>query len=426
MKSVFVFAVAALFATALRADFPVTDGSVICVGGDSILDWGNGATYIETYLRLCAGQKNTSCFRDASGGTTMNYFKATMRDMMPFLRPTHFIMMYGMNDGGLRYSEANASAYRTNITEIVRYFRDVCRCDVVVATPSPVDTYGWTLNSQGYTGHDSLVMRYDNLRRLAGIARATAAAEGARVASIFEYCDEIMPKAKRDRGEKYSILGADGVHAKDNGQMLFAYAFLEQLLGRNEIGSIVIDVKAGKVETSAGHRVRGYAKGVAEIESERYPFCFNSRRDENPERDAYGLVKYLAFEGKFNLFKLVVRGLEREKAQVRWGRVAKTFTRAELEAGVNLAREWVSETPFQESFAQVLSQVDRRQRRLEGVLRSGINGRQGLDVKYKDDKELIEVYRKLGEKLFKIRARESQALAATIRPVRHVIEVVPL
>ena len=41
MKSVFVFAVAALFATALRADFPVTDGSVICVGGDSILDWEN-------------------------------------------------------------------------------------------------------------------------------------------------------------------------------------------------------------------------------------------------------------------------------------------------------------------------------------------------------------------------------------------------
>lgn len=103
--------------------------------------------------------------------------------------------------------------------------------------------------------------------------------------------------------------------------------------------------------TSAGHCVRGYAKVVAEIESERCPFCFNSRRDENPERDAYGLVKYLAFEEKFNLFKLVVRGLEREKAQVRWGRVAKTFTRAELEAGVNLAREWVSETPFQESFA---------------------------------------------------------------------------
>ena len=41
MKGVFVFAVVVLFATALRAEFPVTDGSVICVGGDSILDWGD-------------------------------------------------------------------------------------------------------------------------------------------------------------------------------------------------------------------------------------------------------------------------------------------------------------------------------------------------------------------------------------------------
>ena len=85
---------------------------------------------------------------------------------------------------------------------------------------------------------------------------------------------EVMSKAKEKYGKTYHLAGGDGVHPDRNGHLVMAYAFLKALGCDGNLGEISVDLAGGKAEASGGHKVLSYDAGTVEIESTRYPFCF--------------------------------------------------------------------------------------------------------------------------------------------------------
>lgn len=74
-----------------------------------------------------------------------------------------------------------------------------------------------------------------------------------------------------------------------------------------------------------------------------------------------------------NRYTLVVKNLSAATADVTWGKTTKTFAKAELEAGVNLA-EAFPENPFSEPFSLLDRAVgDKQNRETRAVERRALN-----------------------------------------------------
>src|SRR5439155_3976614 len=118
-------------------------------------------------------------------------------------------------------------------------------------------------------------------------------------------------------GKEYHLAGADGVHPGHNGHLVMAYAFLKAMGCDGEIGTITADVGGAKAEASEGHKSVSCEKGVIEVESTRYPFCFFGT-PSSPDATS-GVIEYLPFNQELNRLVLVVKGAEEgQKYRVTW------------------------------------------------------------------------------------------------------------
>ena len=112
-------------------------------------------------------------------------------------------------------------------------------------------------------------------------------------------------EAKQRCGQDYMIAGKDGVHPGWAGHLVMAYAFLKAMGLDGQIGTITLDLAAGKATASEGHRVLAAEPGRIEIESSRYPFCAAGPANEDSSlRSGMTLVP---FNNDLNRFLLVVR-----------------------------------------------------------------------------------------------------------------------
>src|SRR5947199_104071 len=78
----------------------------------------------------------------------------------------------------------------------------------------------------------------------------------------------------KKHGDQFIVVGPDGVHPSQNGQLCMAYAFLKGLGVDGNIGTITVDLAANKAEATDGHKVLAVNNGAVELESTKYPFCF--------------------------------------------------------------------------------------------------------------------------------------------------------
>src|SRR5207253_754656 len=142
-----------------------------------------------------------------------------------------------------------------------------------------------------------------------------------------------------------------------NGQLIMAYAFLKVLNADGTIGEIAVDLNAD-AKATPGHRVVSSQNGVTEIESSRYPFChFGDPKSANSTRS---ILPFLPFDQELNRFMLTVLNLKSDRATVMWGNEKKSFTKAQLEKGVNLAAEF-PDNPFASAFQKVDGMVAAKQ-----------------------------------------------------------------
>ena len=388
-------------------------GDYVAVIGDSITEQRKYSLFIEEYLTMCQPAAELKQTQFGWSGETSWGFEARMKNDMLRFKPTVATTCFGMNDGGYSpMNEQKASRYREAQTKIVRRMKEAGVRFIVVGSPGCVDVQTFRNRNR-----ELAEMYNKTLASLRDISKEVAEKEGVAFADVFDPMVDVMNKAEAKYGEKYHVCGGDGVHPDNNGHLVMAYAFLKGLGCSGDIGTITVDLKSGKAEATEGHKVLSASDGSVEVESSRYPFCFYG--DPVRTDSTRGVLEFLPFNQDLNRLTLVVKNAGSGKVKVTWGSSSKEFDAAQLDKGINLAAEFLT-NPFSGQFKRLEDQIARKQE-LETLLvkrmltqmpqeeRNAPGAKDALEHAATDgiatDKDL------------------SAAVTASVTPVKHTIKV---
>jgi lysophospholipase L1-like esterase len=427
LTGLLVSMILAAFTAVGAAEKNLPPNAHLAIVGDSITQQTKYSVYMEAYLLMCAGRKDILVAQYGWGGERANGFAARAENDLEYFKPTVVTLCYGMNDGAYTfYTEKIGSTYEKNMRDIIEKLKKLGVADIIVGSPGAVDTlYYKRLRSSQDPGEKTPAEIYnDNLKHLRNIDEKLAKEFKLTFADVHTPLIEAMAKAKAKLGDKYDVCGRDGVHPNSNGHLIMAYAFLKALGCEGNIGEVTIDMK-GKASASDGHKVLSGKDGKVEIESEKYPFCFDtSTTDSRSNRSI--LPFFLAFNKELNRFILKVSNLNADKAKVVWGKESKEFTKAQLEQGINLAAEFVK-TPFDSNFNKVQGAISQKQRYETQFIKGLVSNFRALNKKDpKTDPELIELTDKLKKKIFEGQKKKEDEVKKLIVPVKYKIEVTPI
>ena len=417
-----VFAISILTTVPVEAaESALSPGARVAIIGDSITEQKLYSKYMEAYLVACSGVPDITVFQFGWGGETAQGFAARLEnDLAPF-KPTVATTCYGMNDGQYRpYAADIGKNYEANMRKVVTGLRNAGVQKIVVGSPGAVDTHYFVrTNFAPLSGADGY---NQNLGTLRDIDRKIASEMGTGFADVHQPMLDAMPKAKAALGANYDVCGKDGFHPGQNGHLVMAYAFLRGLGCDGNIGEITVDMK-GKATSNSGHKLLASAAGSAELESTRYPFCFEG--DEKSSSGTRSIAPFFPFNEELNRFTLKVKNLSANKAKVTWGDESKEFTRAQLKSGVNLAAEF-SKTPFDAQFRKLMQAVGTKQNFETAMIKNMVTSFRQFSREAKDDAELALAFAKVGERLNVRQQQLDAGMRKTIVPVTHTITVTAL
>ena len=396
-----------------RAETHLKDNDVVAVCGDSITEQKLYSMYIEDYLLMCKPRQGIRTAQFGWGGEVAPGFLSRMSNDVLWLKPTVATTCYGMNDGGYSpMDEAKAKRYRAATREIVKKFKEAGVRTIIVGSPGAVDTDFFK------RGNGGAEMYNKTLSELRDIAKQVAEEEGVLFANVFDAMYTAMPKAKAKLGNQYHVCGPDGFHPAPNGHLIMAYAFLKAMGCDGNIGTITLDARSGKAESTEGHKLLSSDSTSVELESSRYPFCFYG--NETSPDGTRSIVPFLPFNDELNRYTLVVQNAATPRVKVTWGNASKEFAAEQLAKGINLAVEFVAENPFSEPFRKA-EQAVRQQQNYETPLHK--NFLHNLAPYYQlvpEEKEALD--RIAGKVQAKDKELFDQA-AAAVKPVKHVIRI---
>lgn len=394
-------------------------GNKIAIIGDSITEQKLYSKFMEAYLHACTGVPDLHVFQFGWSGEQASGFAARMENDLTVFNPNIATTCYGMNDGGYQpYQDGIGKNYENNMRKILEKMEKLGVKSVVVGSPGAVDA-NFFRPGQTMGDKPAHVAYNDNLAHLRDIDRSLANEKKYLFADVHATMFDAMTKAQATLGKEYDVCGRDGFHPGNNGQLLMAYAFLKGLGLDGSIGEIAVDLK-GTSTASSGHKILSSAVGSLELESVRWPFCFQG--DEKSSNGTRSIVPFTAFNEDLNRFTLKVKGLDSSMATVKWGDVEKKFSREQLAAGINLAAEY-SETPFDSAFQKLLDAIAAKQNFETYMIKSIITDFRSLPKELAADAELqkgIEIFRS------RLAARQQELDGAVHRnlvPVKHVLRV---
>lgn len=347
-----------LYGTVVSAEpIALQAGDKVAVCGDSITEQKQYSVYIEQYLLACQPKANLRAMQFGWGGETVWGFAGRVQNDVLGFSPTVATTCYGMNDGGYGpLKPETATKYRDTTTALIKTFKDGGVRAIVIGSPGVVDT-------DTYKRAGGAEVYNKTLGELRDIGKQVAADAGVGFADVHAAMLDAMTKFKAANPGK-PFAGGDGVHPGANGHLAMAYAFLKALGCDGNIGTITVDINAGKAEASEGHKVINADAKTAnggtltlDIESSRYPFVAPGKADD--ATSARGALPYLPFNEELNRFCLVVTGVT-GKAKVTWGEQSKEFAADDLAKGINLAAEF-PDNPFSTPFAKVEAVVRKQQ-----------------------------------------------------------------
>ena len=404
--------VAAFCGRCPAADAKLQPNDYVAIIGDSITEQKLYSLFIEDYLLMCKPAPDLRATQFGwSGETAIGYSRRMANDTLRF-HPTVATTCFGMNDGG--YSPMNpdkARQYRESQQSVVQQLKKAGVRMIVVGSPGCVDSDTYRKNP------DTAAMYNKTLAEERDIARKLAEEEGVVFANVFDPMMDVMAKAKAKYGKEYHLAGPDGVHPDRNGHLVMAYAFLKALGCDGDIGTITVDLAADKAEGTDGHKVLSCKRGVVEVESSRYPFCFAG--NETRPAATRGVIEFFPFNEDLNRFKLVVKGASSQKLKVTWGESSKEFAAADLAKGINLAAEFL-DNPFGDAFRTVESAIAKQQNMEVNLVKSQVHNLMDYQRMVPEEAQAFE---RVAEKLV---ARDKQARdesAAAVVPVKHTIKI---
>jgi len=392
----------------------------LAIAGDSITEQKLYSKFIETYLLTAGGRPDVHVFQFGSGGETAGGFDGRLKNDLSMFSPNVVTLCYGMNDGTYRpYDEAIGKRYEDSMRSILKKLTED-KIHVVVGTPGAVDSKFFARPfPANYKAADSY---NDSLGKLGELGRKLSGEFHQGFADVHGPMMDVMVKAKAANGDDFDVCGRDGVHPGPNGHLAMAYAFLKALGCDGNVGEIVMDA-TGKTTVSSGHKVVTSAAGTVELESERYPFCFDP--DAKSSASNRSLLPFLPFNQDLNRLTLKVTHLKSDKANVTWGEERHEFTKAQLEAGINLAAEFTN-TPFDKAFGAVMNAVASKQAYETIIIKGMITQFRAFGAEIQKDPELGTIFDTLRKKFVTTHARLDSEAHAKVVPVKHTLTVTPL
>lgn len=389
----------------------------VAICGDSITEQKTYSAYIEDYLIACQPAPKLQASQFGWGGETSWGFLERMKNDVLGFKPSVATLCYGMNDGD--YSKTNPDRlkqYTDALTRIVRTFKSAGTREIVVGSPGAVDTTSF----KGALFRPISPDDYNQtLRDFSAAAASVAEKEGVVFANLQEPMLEVMAKMKEKYGPDYLLVGDDGIHPREAGHLIMAYAFLKALGCDGNIGTITLDAAAGQATADDGHRILSATPSTIEIESTRYPFCF--RGDPSKPDATSGVIEFLPFNEDLNRLTLIVKNAPIDAATIKvtWGAEMREFPRADLEKGINLAAEFLN-NPFSEPFHQVHEAVLRQQRYETPMMKDLLHSIP--DWKHHLGEQAVP-YAEFTNNLIAIDEALRQAAVASVVPVKHQIRV---
>ena len=330
-------------------------GDRLAICGDSITEQKMYSRIMETYLTVCTPDLEIATRQFGWSGEKADGFLARMTNDVLRFEPNVATTCYGMNDHQYRpYEEAIGERYRRYMTAIVESFK-AHKVDVVLGSPGCVGKKpSWSKD----TNATSLALN-KNLLELRNIGLEVARSETVRFADVFWPMLKGGYEAQATYGTNFNIAGKDGVHPDWSGQLVMAYAFLKAFGLDGDLGSITFDLKSNSAQATGGHSVVSANHGAVELRSSRYPFCISNTNltTDNSIRAGMSLVP---FTEDLNRFHFRIKNGSGSRYKVTWGKESKTFSAAQLKAGINLAEEFPI-NPFAEAFSKVDKAVAAKQ-----------------------------------------------------------------
>lgn len=411
-----------LAAPALFAASQLPPNARVAIIGDSITEQKLYSKFMEAYLLACTGRKDIHVMQFGWSGETASGFAARCLNDLAGFQPNVATTCYGMNDGGYQpWKDSIGQGYEANMRNVLKQLNAAGVKHMVVGSPGAVDSKFFGTRAS-FGAQNSAVGYNDTLAHLGAIAKKLAGENHQTFANVHSAMFDAMPKAKAALGDDYPVCGGDGFHPGPNGQLLMAYAFLKGLGVDGDIGTITVDAK-GTAAATDGHKVLSSAAGKVELESTRWPYCFDA--DPKNANSTRSITPFTPFNQDLNRFTLKVKNLGAANAKVTWGAATKEFSREQLEAGVNLAAEFPA-TPFDGQFAKLVDALGRKQAFETSMIKGLVTNFRQFANDAKADPELEKAFDTVRTKL---QARQ-QVLDAearkTLVPVKHTLTLTGL
>ncbi|NLS97920.1 MAG: SGNH/GDSL hydrolase family protein [Planctomycetaceae bacterium] len=388
------------------------EGDRLAICGDSITEQKMYSRIIETYLTVCVPQLKVTVRQYGwSGEKTDGFLRRMDQDCLRF-KPTVATLAYGMNDSRYRpFDVTNGRWYEDHYTAIVRRFKEN-GVRVVVGSPGCAGKIAeWVKSRTGTLDQHNV-----HLCALRDIAMAVAEQEEVRFADIFWPMLQAQVLAPAQHGatadDPYEVAGKDGIHPGWAGQVIMAWAFLRAMGLDGEIGTITVDLQAGKATATEGHTINSFSDGTLQVTSSRYPFC--ARGDLNDEYSLRSGMTLVPFAEDLNRFVLKVTGATAGRYRVQWGEASRDYSADELSAGVLLAIDF-PENPFCEAFDRVDGAVAAKQAFETTQVKKIFHGPEG---RADFEKAVADTEAE--------RAPLAEAVAAAMAPVKHTIQIVKM
>lgn len=382
------------------------EGDRLAICGDSITEQKMYSRLIETYLTACVPQLKVTCRQFGWSGEKADGFAARMKNDVLRFQPTIATTCYGMNDHRyVPYTDEIGAAYVKNQQDAVRQFKEA-GVRVVLGSPGTIRKMpGWVKTAAGTKEDLNL-----SLLRLRNHDVEIAEAADVRFADVYWPMLTAGFTAQQKYGQDFMMPGKDGVHPGWAGQTVMANAFLKALGLDGGIGKITWDAAAGTATGSAGHERMGAADGGVKFKSSRYPFCAPDG-DVTKDDSIKAAAALIPFHETLNRFTLVLTNATAPNYTVTWGGVTKSWPKADLEKGINLAAEFPDNlfcAAFDNVSKAVFAKQDYKTRQII-TLFHGPEGRADMEM----TAALTE----------KTRAPLAEAVAKSVVPVEHVLVV---
>lgn len=396
---------------ARAADLP--PDARVAVIGDSITEQKLYSKFIECYLLACTGRDDITVFQFGWSGERADGFANRLANDLAVFHPTVATTCYGMNDGNYqRYDDAIGKSYQNNMERVISGLRTAGVRQLVVGSPGGVDP-------DFFTRFDGMVYNV-TLARLRDIAKELAEKNALPFANVHDTMMSALAPSKAALGKDYAPFGGDGFHPSAPGQLLMAEAFLKALGMDGAIGTITIDLAAGTPTASEGHEVLSSSGGSAEIESSRWPFCFDA--DPGNSGSTRSILPFTTFNQDLNRYLLIVNGISAAKARVTWGSRSLDFTREQLEAGINLAAEFPV-TPFDAAFQSLMEAVAVKQAFETNAIKGLVTNFRAFAGEAREDAELAAAFDTIRKKVAEKHAQHHASVRKRIVPVKHSVKV---